>query len=288
MSGRAIVAVGAAGLTVGDHAVGHVDPGVGPGRDGARGAEVDVVRVRHDHQDPLDALVGRSSGISISLSLSSSSWLSSCGFALRALRRLHDLAEQEPALLLPHLVVAGAVFVDRVGVRGEHRRRRARRARPRRSPGPARAPPRPAAAASARAGTPRARPWPGCGTACRRATRPISSASPSGGSGSTSGDSPVSFRYPRISPVHQFGDVPARRADRHRGLGVLGEPRVVDERRARPGLATPHSVDEPRARRAAGSSRHRGARRRRASRRSARPARGPARGSSGSRSSLPC
>ena len=46
--------VEAARVTVGDQAVNDIDPGVGPERDGARGGEVDVVRVRGDHQGALD------------------------------------------------------------------------------------------------------------------------------------------------------------------------------------------------------------------------------------------
>ena len=221
----------------------------------------------------------------ISCNLSSSSWFDDRGVGL-AVRRLHDLTEEEAALLLAHLLVA------RPGTpRPRRRSRRAPRrrpppARPRRSPGRARAPPRPASAASARAGTRRARPWPGCATACRPATRPISSASPSGASGSTSGDSPVSLRNPRISPVHQFATSLPGAPDRHRRVGVLRERGVVDEH---PRVLVRDSplVDEPGPVRGRELG-HRGDRARRASRRSARPARGRAPGSSGSRSSLPC
>jgi hypothetical protein len=46
--------VEAARVAVGNQAVADLDPGVGPERDGARGTEVDVVRVGGDHQDALD------------------------------------------------------------------------------------------------------------------------------------------------------------------------------------------------------------------------------------------
>ena len=55
--GRPDAAVPSTGLAVGDDAVRDLDPGIGPARDAARGAEVDVVGVRGDHQDPLDAVV---------------------------------------------------------------------------------------------------------------------------------------------------------------------------------------------------------------------------------------
>ena len=41
-------------LTVGDEAVDDLDPGVGEQRHGAGRREVDVVRMRHDHENPFD------------------------------------------------------------------------------------------------------------------------------------------------------------------------------------------------------------------------------------------
>ena len=55
--GRADAGVAAARFAVGGDAVGHLDPGVGPPGDAPGGAEVDVVGVRDDHQDPLDLVV---------------------------------------------------------------------------------------------------------------------------------------------------------------------------------------------------------------------------------------
>ena len=63
------VGVEAAGVAVGADAVRHLDAGVGPGRDRAGGAEVEVVRVGDDDQRPLDRLPARPS-----LRLLRSSW----------------------------------------------------------------------------------------------------------------------------------------------------------------------------------------------------------------------
>ena len=55
--GRADAGVASTRFAVGGDAVRDLDPGVGPARDAARSAEVDVVGVRGDHQDPLDLVV---------------------------------------------------------------------------------------------------------------------------------------------------------------------------------------------------------------------------------------
>src|SRR5262249_13310218 len=46
--------VAAAGVAVGHHAVDDLDPGVGPARHGACGAEIHVVGVGVDHEDATD------------------------------------------------------------------------------------------------------------------------------------------------------------------------------------------------------------------------------------------
>ena len=54
ISDRGTSGVEAAGVAVGDEAVGDRDAGVRPGLDRAAGPEIDVVRVGHHDQDPLD------------------------------------------------------------------------------------------------------------------------------------------------------------------------------------------------------------------------------------------
>ena len=196
---------------------------------------------------------------------------------------------RKPRFFLRTLSSPARYSVDHVGVGGEHARRRPRRARRRRSPARARARRRPASVASARC-----RHSPSTSLAWLReivpaATRPTSSASPSGASGSTSGDSPDLVEVAEHLAVGPVDDVAApnrRRARRRppprtrRGPGVpTSDPRL--------GVADPPLAPRSRARRVGRQLGHRPAHPRRASRRSARPARGRARGSSGSRTSPP-
>ncbi len=51
--------IGAAGVAVGADAIDDLDAGVGPGRDGPGGSEVDVVGMRGDDKDALDFGVGQ-------------------------------------------------------------------------------------------------------------------------------------------------------------------------------------------------------------------------------------
>ena len=253
-------------------------------RDRAGGAEVDVVGVRHHHQHALDALVGRELGDLHHAEPLVEQSVEDLRVA-RALRRLHDLAHQEPALLLPQLVVAAAVFLDRVGVRREHRRPRARRARLRRSPARAHGRRRPA-----RGRLPSRSPSASTSFARLRDSVPsptsaISSASASGGNGSTAGERPGLVQVAEHLAGQPVRDVLARRARGDRRLGVVGEARALEQR---PGVGLAHApvVDEaraPRRRQLADRGPRRGAHR--VGR--ARPARGRARGSSGSPPSPP-
>ena len=46
----------AAGVAIGHDAVGDLDAAVGPHRDRARDAEVDIIGMRHDHEDAFDSV----------------------------------------------------------------------------------------------------------------------------------------------------------------------------------------------------------------------------------------
>ena len=81
-------------------------PGGRPRRDRPGDAEVDVVGMGDDHQHPLDAVVGRVFG-DLHLRSASRRAVGSAPGDSRTLRGLHHLAHQEPALLLPQLVVTG-------------------------------------------------------------------------------------------------------------------------------------------------------------------------------------